>query len=438
VTATRLDPQTTIGAVTQSSAFETACHQIGRALEADSRRQILDWASNAPDFAGALTRLRDQMRANVWRLAGGSLDIERIITKFDRKTRHEGFHVLNDWDGVSDTVNPDTIPVDVLHYVQSHRGADPVDRAGLAILLDYHFMHVLALLSLRVFDEGDADANLDRVGALLHELQGPAGSGQLFADDAETLILIATSHYELHERGYETLLAQVRRLNETHQLNIAVGHALSMGCHLRFGFEATYARDTVNMRDDNVADYPWLCYALATVMRAYERSTPDSGERHAMLVEALLNGLSGDARAFVGAAPPRSLSTCELERAEFASGFARHRERLLQEFEAFRPRPERYSPLSFYFNFSHNVVKGTVVDALLRSEPWPLTLNDLLTSLSRPGAPAADAKEALAATLMAYARANPHKIRGQLMPVIVYDPRAGREAFGVTLRKLRE
>ncbi len=44
-----------------------------------------------------------------------------------------------------------------------------------------------------------------------------------------------------------------------------------MGSHLRFGFEATYGRDTVVMRDDNVADYPWLCFALLTVMQEYAR-----------------------------------------------------------------------------------------------------------------------------------------------------------------------
>jgi hypothetical protein len=38
---------------------------------------------------------------------------------------------------------------------------------------------------------------------------------------------------------------------------------------------------------------------------------------------------------------------------------------------------------------------------------------------------------------MAYARANPHRIRGRLMPVIVYDPQAGRRAFSATLRAAR-
>jgi hypothetical protein len=39
---------------------------------------------------------------------------------------------------------------------------------------------------------------------------------------------------------------------------------------------------------------------------------------------------------------------------------------------------------------------------------------------------------------MGYARDNPHRIRGRLRPVIVYDWQSGREAFAVAMRKLRE
>ena len=70
-------------------------------------------------------------------------------------------------------------------------------------------------------------------------------------------------------------------------------------------------------------------------------------------------------------------------------------------------------------------------------DAWDLTFNDLLT-----GSPAGDAKsrikETLANTLMGYARANPDRIRGRLMPVITYDPLAGRQAFGVAMRKLKD
>ena len=39
---------------------------------------------------------------------------------------------------------------------------------------------------------------------------------------------------------------------------------------------------------------------------------------------------------------------------------------------------------------------------------------------------------------MGYARSNPDRIRGKLMPVIVYDPATGRQAFSVTMQRLRE
>jgi hypothetical protein len=263
-----------------------------------------------------------------------------------------------------------------------------------------------------------------------------------------------------------------------------------MGSHLRFGFEATYSRDTTSMRDDNVADYPWLCFALVTLMREYvaaSESKPQGaaseikpeGSRafQASVIEAILNGLSADARAFVGA-PPASLSRAEAERAEFRDAFLAHRSDLLAEFERFRPIDGTFSPLSLFFNFSHNVVKGTIVDALLRGEPWPVAFNDMLTGLpqvrlkadatyengmvtgrpqvrpkadatyengmvtERPQVSKADAtyetdpREQLARTLMTYARENPDRIRGQLMPVIVYDPRAGNRAFRIMMEKL--
>jgi hypothetical protein len=299
-------------------------------------------------------------------------------------------------------------------------------------------MHVLSLLSLRVWDEGDADENLARVQRLLDLLQGPGGSGQRFADDAETLLLIATSHYEMKESGYALLLDRVRGLDARHRLAVAMGHAPSMGCHLRFGFEATYGRDTTLMRDDNMADYPWLCFALATVMDEYVERRRSGAHATACrpVVEALLNGLSPDARAFVGPGPP-ALSAHEREREHVREGLLGHRSDLLEAFEAFRPTPEVYSPLSFFFNFAHNVLKGAVVDALLWSQPWRFGLNDLLTSVAGDEPPDRS-RLTLAKTLMAYARTNPHRIRGRMMPVIVYDPEAGHRAFRLTLRRLEE
>jgi hypothetical protein len=413
--------------------FAAGCAQIEAALTGTTRGEVVADAAAASDFGRALLRLRESMRANVWSAGAQRLNLERIVNAFDVRTRHDGFHVLHDWDGKADRVNEDIIPVDVLNYLVHRRGGEPPDARALAILVDYYFFHLLALFSLRIWDEGDADANLDRLHGLLLALQGANGSGQQFAANAEMLILIATSHFELEERGYGKLLARVRTLNDAHRTAIALGHASSMGCHLRFGFEATYRRDTVIMRNDNVADYPWLCFALATLMQEYSR------RRAAGLVdvddeiaEAMLNGLSADARAFVGDAPA-ALAESEQERAAFRERFHGYRYDLIATFERFRPSASRFSPLSFFFNFSHNILKGIVIDALLRGEPWILTLDDLLTARG-DGVP----KEALATTLMGYARSSPDRINGRLMPVIVYDPDSGREAFSITIKKLKE
>ncbi len=387
-------------------------------------------------MAEALKPLRDAMRANRFSSGGRTVFLDRVVTTYDGRTIADGFNVLHDWDGVRQQVNPDTIPVDVLHFIAEQRVADPPTPVEPAILLDYYFMNVLALLSMRAWDDGDPDANYDLVDGLLQELQGPNGSGHRFADDAETLMLIATAHYEKEEWGYDRLLARVRQLDATHQLRVSIGHAQAMGCHLRFGFEAQCGRDTVLLRDDNVADYPWLCFALSAVMREYSRLVEGSIDNRdrAIIEEALLNGLTADARAFMGV-PPKSLADWEQDRLEIVRGFTRHKSALLERFPRYRPNDTDYSPLSLFFNFSHNVIKGTVVDALLWGEPWDVSLNDLFTGIPREGLEEGS-KQLLANTLMAYARSSPDRIRGKLMPVIVYDPQAGRHAYTVTMEKL--
>jgi hypothetical protein len=417
--------------------FDHACGLVEAALQGNIRRQIIAGFSTKT-LGASLAALCDAMRANRFRAAGQQIFLERAIAAFDGRTRAEGFHILHDWDGVAQQSNPDIIPVDVLQFVAAQRGGDPATELEPAILLDYYFMHVLALLTMRVWDDGDPDENLARLNAMLIELQGPNGSGQQFAADAETLMLIGTSHYEPEEWGYGKLLAKVRTLDEHHQFKIGLGHAASMGCHLRFGFEAQCGRDTVALRDDNLADYPWLCFALAAVMSEYSRLADADLENRdrAVIEEALLNGLTPDARAFIGVPPP-SLSESEVDRRRFIHGFTTHREALLKAFERYRPTETAYSPLSFFFNFSHNVVKGAVVDALLWGEAWDVSMNDLLTGVPRAGLEAGS-QQLLATTLMAYARSNPDRIRGKLMPVIVYDPQTGRRAFTVALEKLAQ
>jgi hypothetical protein len=395
-------------------AFQSACERLETILEGTLRSQILEESS--------ISSLRDSFHSNSFT----ALSMQGLVRALDERTRRDGFHVLHDWDGKSDQLNKETIPEEVTRYALEHCAPGPSEKTVAAILLDYYFLYVVALLALRAWDEGDANENLGRVSALLGTLQGPLGSGQRFVDDAETLILVAVSHFEPDVTAYDRLLAKVRTLDEEHRTKLALAHAAILASHLRFGFEATYGRDILEMRKDNAPDYPWLLLALGTLLNQYAHG---GGERD-RVVEGLLNGLTPDPRAFVGS-PPASLAPFEADRSEFRALWETHREELLAEFELHRPSEESYSPLSFFFNFPHNLLKGVVVDALLRGDPWRIPLNALLT-----GIPHDPAKTALAKTMMGYAQKSPDRIRGRLRPVIVYDPRAGRRVFNDTIARI--
>ena len=394
--------------------FDRTCAALERVLAPDQRRLLVaDWCASASTPARALHHVRDALARNLREFGADYAFLDRSVREYDARTRRDGFHVLHDWDGKAGRVNPQTIAVDVAQFALDRRADEPGHEITAAILLDYHYLAILALLSLRIWDEGEPGANLDRLDGLLALLQGDGGSGHLFSARAATLILIATAHYEPHEGGYSVLLEKVRTLDQKHLIPIAVDHAVAMGCHLRFGLEASYGRDVGAMRDDNVADYPWLHFAVETLLDAY-------APENAAIAEGLINGITADPSAF-------------LARAAFRERFDSRRAALLDAFERFRPGAHAYSPLSFFFNFSHNVIKGLVVDAVLRARPWSVTLNDLFTSLSDD-----DGKVDAAKTLMVHARRSPDRIRGRLTPVIVYDPATGRHAFGHALRRLTE
>ena len=418
--------------------FDQACTLVEASVRGGVRRALVSDVSREPTLGQALARLRESLQSHVLKAAGQHINLARVVRRYDTETRAEGFHIIHDWDGKADRVNEHSIPVDVLDFLVDQRGGEPPDPVAVAVLLDYYLMYVLALLSVHVWDEGDANANLDRLDAALRELQGPHGSGQRFADDIETLMLIATSHYELNDTGYDLLLAKTMTLNHEHRFKTALSHASTLGSHLRFGFEATYARDVGNMRRDNIVDYPWLCFSLALLMREYARlhDAGVEGPAREAIVEAIINGLAGDAAVMLG--PPVSfLEAYDADWRSFGELVVRYRADLLQEFERHRPGEEAYSPVAFFFNFSHNVMKGTVVDAVLWGDPWDVSFNDLLTGLPR-GGPELEARETLAKTLMGYARANPDRIGGKLMPVIVYDSWTARQSFSFAMSRVRE
>jgi hypothetical protein len=139
--------------------FADVCHLIDGLL--DVRADILAFAADGRNLEHALLRLREGMRTHVWHVGARRIDLSVAVADYDGRTRgEEGLHALNDWDGVADRVNDDTIAVDVLNYIVRLRGQDRPDRGVVAILLDYYLMYLLALLSLRGWDEGRPEDHL--------------------------------------------------------------------------------------------------------------------------------------------------------------------------------------------------------------------------------------------------------------------------------------
>jgi len=426
-----LNTRRSVSASGGALSFFEACDSLEAILSVPARGRILDEVCKARTFDRGVRHLRDSMRVHAFESGGTPLFSGRWVKSFDLITRKDGFHALNDWDGKTDRFNQDIIPVEVASFAE--RTIRPADhskaRVAMAILLDYYLVHLLGLLALRAFDHGDPSANLDSVARLLGHLQGPLGSGQIFARDATGLILITTSHFEPDVTAYDRLLAKIRLLRPDHRLTLAMTHAAILGCHLRFGLEVTCAGDLRALRDDNLPDYPWLCDATAILLDAYASAAAKGDlESRRRISEPLLLALAPDPAALLGPDPPESLIASDSARARVREIFAARFHELIEDFETHRPHLTTYSPFSFTFNFPHNLVKGIVVDAALRGAPWPLSLDDLVTAL--PKTPELDlARRSLATTLMGYALASPDTIRGRPHPAIVCDPAAGARAF---------
>ncbi len=380
--------------------------------------------------AAALAELRRCMRAHRWPAPSGTLDLRRMVDSLDGRTRREGLHVLHGWDFQAQRRPTDIVPVLLTDYCERMGVAPDAVTRTVAILVDQYFLSFLMLPTVRAWDDGTPEAVLDGVTELLTLLNGPTGAGVPIVDDAESLLMLAVAYYHPEEAAYDAQLARVRMVDARHALRFAFPCAAIMASHLRWGLRFMYRSDVGTMRADNVVDYPWSLFALATLMREYERlsaaSAPD-GER-LRVAAAVLDGLSPDPWAFDGPRPA-FLAPCAAEHAGLREALDRHRDALLRDFDACRPSRAAYSPLGFSCNFLSNAVVAGVVTAVGGAAAAPS-----LNTLFAPGAGA----EAFAGRLMAFAGGSPERLGAGGAPLIVYDRRDATHYHNVVMRALRE
>ena len=428
------------------------------------------------------------MRAHVFRGRFAPLVLDGFVRDFDVRTREEGFHVLHSWNHLEHHFTRENTPVLMLDRFAKEWSAARATPRVQALLLDHYFFYVLALMVMRAWDEGDPNRNLDRITGLLRHLQGTHGSGHQFVARAETLLLMAISHFHPDERAYPRLLERIRTLDRAHRVHFALAEAAILGSHLRWGFAVLYRRDLGRMRSDNMGDYPWLLFWVATLMEEYVRLREegagasgggDVAERRTRVLEGLIDGLTPDPWAFAGA-PPEALQPYEEEHSGFREAFAEHRDDLLEEFARLRPRKGAYSPLSYHCNFPHNAIMAKVsiqladenapnlpMDAMFtRAEAWRPAdqgalasgVPDAVAETGQAGVRDAEAAampgdesdaaraaafmsanhpEALARYLMAYSGASPERLGRRGARLIIYDPNVGLRYYKMALQALR-
>lgn len=412
----------------KSITYESACDLVEAALAGNVRTEILDALESGGDFSRACDGLRSAMRSHIFPTRGEPLALNRAVQSLDGRAQRGGLHVLESWDYRAHRFADDILPVLMLD--RSARGIVPLDRrrATLAGLLDNYFFSILGLFAAQAWDEGDPNANLDRVNRLLDLLHKDSPNAR-FVDDAETLLLVAVSHYHPVESAYDDLLAKIATLNDAHRLRFAFAGVAALGGHLRWGLRFMYRRDVGRMRDDNVVDYPWLVFSLVTLWRELRRlrDANITGPEREHVAEALVNGIAADPWLWTGSAPA-CLGSFRAEHAEMREDMFENHELLFEALEVLRPAPGSYSPLGFDCNFVCNTMVAMVATALAEPGPHP----SLNTLVSRGG----DDAERYARRLMAYARA------GAASPdtpaLIIYDPREAAHSFNVTAAVLRE
>jgi hypothetical protein len=289
-----------------------------------------------------------------------------------------------------------------------------------------------------VWDDGDANVNLDCITTLLNELQGSHGGGLHMVEDADTLLILAIAYYNPEESSFGLLMRKVRTLNAAHQLRLAIPFAGVLGSHLRWGLRFMYSRDIGAMREDNVVDYPMLLFSLVTLMREYSRlsAAGGRGEERDVVVEALLNGFAADPWAFTGKIPS-SMVESRAEYDECVMLLDTHREELLADFEAHEPRPGGiWSPLSFSCNFLSNAAVAMVAIAVNSDAPEnQSTLNSLFTRSGAKRAAAASPAD-LAERLMQFSSSSPERLGWRGAPLIVHDFRDAVHWYNTVRRTL--
>ncbi|MEM7416262.1 MAG: hypothetical protein AAF389_12235 [Gemmatimonadota bacterium] len=409
------------------SEVDALLSHVETLLADGGRARVLDEVTERGSFEDHLRRLRTRMGEHGF--GSDAKALSKCVRRLDNRTRQDGFRVLHAWDHQEHAFSRDVVPALLLDFFVRSEVDSKEPRTVLGILLDYYFLHLLALAAMRAWDTDDPDSTMGRVHDLLGLLQGSAGSGHHFVEDAETLLIHALSQFHPEEQAYDRIIERVGHLSAERQLRFAIASAAVLSAHLRWGFWLMYGRDVVRMRDDNVGDYPWLLWTIGTLLEEFTRSTDDAPPP-SDVVTALVQALAADPWLLEGGAPS-ALEPYRDRHGEIVGQLRARAVDLVSAMEGDPPRKDRYHPLSLHFNFPHNALVAITTLALLESKPQPLPINALFKP-EIEGLPEEESQERLARLLMHFSSGSPDRLGRRGAMLVAYDPLSAMRSHSMT------
>src|SRR5262245_24793425 len=308
-------------------------------------------------------------------------------------------------------------------------------RAFAETLYSVFVLQQLELLSLRIWDEGNADARdrLREIQSLLDTLNAESGS-HVFIRDARWLIQTAQGALTRHLQPYFRVAERISSsLSDADRLEVHKAGAKLAGGHLRSqlryraaeqGLAADNPLVLAITRNSNSMDAALLVADLLPILEAYNAALlGNDALRRRELADAIIQGVSADPELFLTRLdllePSTVIEDVFLERRDggplrFTSAGSAHLDRIARYraliLELASPLGEdtlrldepgmEYSPLGIAYGFCADIVSSMVMDSLLSHSSFGLSLEDMFAADREHGSRAARAREWQALAIM--------------------------------------
>jgi len=381
----------------------------------NAQRKPIDYLQDVPQLSRHFEKCfytlrglpRDQSRL------GAHLDEAHWASGF-RPRKSPGLH--------NDLVDPAEMMVRAFHLWQQTVWPGGSGRTRYAqTLFNLYVIRRLALLSMRLWDSGDAGPASDedrpesrpaQIQSVLDQLWRSSPVDQpVLVRDARWLIPVAQSPTTDELAGYFEVAEQIAEtLSEGDQAEISKASVRMAGGHLRsqlhhLSIQKGVAMDehslVLSNRNSNALDFALLIQGLAPLLDAYE-DAPQSGDgkKRLELAATICQGISPDPELFLNRLDllgPYSMIehlfvTTDRDGHAVYSHLGERHVQLLHEYEArirrlsklllddcrnFRPVDGRYSPFGVLYGFSSNLIEHMALKTLQPDALTRFSLEDV-------------------------------------------------------------